>query len=92
MHIVSNLYLEDQESVTFRDDKICIDFFPFSIYYICIATVVRDKYSVRGHRRRSTLKIAYPDIKSIICFVPVVNSATEWRTVSLPVVIASNGT
>lgn len=53
--------------------------------------MIRDKYSVRGHRRRTTLKITHTDIKSVICFVPVVNSATEWRTVSLPMVIASNG-
>ncbi len=71
-------------------DALIFIIFLFNPLYI--ASVVRDKYSVRGHRRRSTLKIPYPDIKSVICFVPVVNSATEWRTVSLPVVIASNGT
>lgn len=49
--------------------------------------IVKDDYPLVSHSRKTKFRILQPDIKAIICFVPIANSATEWRTVSLPISI-----
>ncbi len=48
---------------------------------------MKDEYPKISHMRRTKFRILNPDIKAIICFVPIASSPTEWRTVSLPITI-----
>jgi hypothetical protein len=54
-------------------------------YCSLIASVIKDRFPNTDHRRQTTFRITHEDIKGIICFVPIANSPTEWRTVSLPI-------
>jgi hypothetical protein len=62
-----------------------LSFICLSEKYLASTYVVKDKFSQTSHRRQTTFRILHSDIKAIICFVPIANSPTEWRTVSLPI-------